>query len=119
MPLALIQGTFDGFVSTDESCNSAKLWEAGVKYSYADHQFMGQYIPMISKAFWGKLSADQQKMMKDLWAAEHRRLPQERGGQRRPTRRKVLETNGIKFADPSADEAGRHPQGACWPTSTR
>ncbi|MBS0550678.1 MAG: nicotinate-nucleotide--dimethylbenzimidazole phosphoribosyltransferase, partial [Proteobacteria bacterium] len=50
VPLALSQGTFDAFVSTDESCNSAKLWEAGVKYSYADHQFMGQYIPMMSKA---------------------------------------------------------------------
>src|SRR5665213_1785983 len=44
VPLALSQGTFDAFVSTDESCNSAKLWEAGVKYSYADHQCMGQYI---------------------------------------------------------------------------
>jgi TRAP-type C4-dicarboxylate transport system substrate-binding protein len=69
VPLALSQGTFDAFVSTDESCNSAKLWEAGVKYSYADHQFMGQYIPMMSKAFWAKLQPAQQKLMTDLWAA--------------------------------------------------
>jgi TRAP-type transport system periplasmic protein len=68
VPLALSQGTFDAFVSTDESCNSAKLWEAGVKYSYADHQFMGQYIPMISKLFWAKLTPAQQKIMTDIWA---------------------------------------------------
>ena len=33
VPLALSQGTFDGFVSSNESLVSAKLWEAGVKYS--------------------------------------------------------------------------------------
>ena len=48
VPLALSQGTFDGFVSTNESCASAKLWEAGVRYSYQDHQYVGQYMPMIA-----------------------------------------------------------------------
>ena len=103
VPLALSQGTFDAFVSTDESCNSAKLWEAGVKYSYADHQFMGQYIPMIGKTFWGKLSADQQKMMKDLWAqniGDYRK----NAAASQANARKVLETNNIKIHDPSADE---------------
>ncbi len=60
VPLALSQGTFDGFVTTDESVASAKLWEAGVKHSYADHQFVGEYIPMVSQIFWRKLSPDLQ-----------------------------------------------------------
>jgi TRAP-type C4-dicarboxylate transport system substrate-binding protein len=104
VPLALSQGTFDAFVSTDESCNSAKLWEAGVKYSYADHQFMGQYIPMMSKAFTAKLSPAQNKMMLDLWAAN---IADYRKGAAtsQANARKVLETNGVKFHDPSADEA--------------
>ena len=104
VPLALSQGTFDAFVSTDESCNSAKLWEAGVKFSYADHQFMGQYIPMLSKAFAAKLSPDQAKLMKDLWAAN---IAAYRKGaaDSQANARKVLETNGVKFHDPSADEA--------------
>jgi len=105
VPLALSQGTFDAFVSTDESCNSAKLWEAGVKYCYADHQFMGQYIPMIGKAFWAKLSPAQQKLMVDLWAqniAGYRK----NAADSQANARKVLETNGVKFHDPSADEAG-------------
>src|SRR5476651_1899138 len=105
VPLALSQGTFDAFVSTDESCNSAKLWEAGVKYSYADHQFMGQYIPMMSKAFTTKLAPAQLKMMTDLWAAN---IADYRRGAAvsQANARGILEKNGIKFHDPSAEEAG-------------
>ena len=104
VPLALSQGTFDALVSTDESCNSAKLWEAGVKYSFADHQFMGQYIPMMSKAFTAKLSPAQNKLMLDLWAAN---IGDYRKGAAasQANARKVLETNGVKFHDVGADEA--------------
>ena len=105
VPLALSQGTFDAFISSNESCNSAKLWEAGVKYSYADRQFMAQYIPMIGKAFWAKLSAAQQKMMVELWAAniaEYRK----NGIGSQETARKILETNGVKIHDPDEAEQG-------------
>jgi len=64
---------------------------------------MGQYIPMIGKTFWGKLSADQQKMMKDLWAqniGDYRK----NAAASQANARKVLETNNIKIHDPSADE---------------
>ncbi|HZQ01883.1 MAG TPA: TRAP transporter substrate-binding protein DctP [Reyranella sp.] len=103
VPLALSQGTFDAFVSTDESCNSAKLWEAGVKYSYADHQFMGQYIPQLAKGFWAKLSDKQQKLMTDLWA-ENIAGYRKGAAESQANARKVLEKNGVKFHDPSADE---------------
>ncbi|HYM32716.1 MAG TPA: TRAP transporter substrate-binding protein DctP [Candidatus Cybelea sp.] len=102
VPLALSQGTFDAFVSTDESCNTAKLWEAGVRYSYADHQFMGQYIPMISDAFWDKLTGAQQKMMIDLWA-ENIPAYRKNMAQAQLDARKILETNGVKIADPSKE----------------
>ncbi len=104
VPLALSQGTFDGFVSTDESCATAKLWEAGVRYSYADHQYVGQYIPMISGAAWARLSADQQKIMHDIWAANigtyrvNALASQQRA-------RKMMEDNGVTFVDPTAEQA--------------
>jgi len=103
VPLALSQGTFDAFVSTDESCNSAKLWEAGVKYSYADHQFMGQYIPQIGNATWSKLAPNQQKLMTDLWA-EHIGGYRKNAAASQLNGRKVMEQNGVKFTDPAADE---------------
>jgi TRAP-type C4-dicarboxylate transport system substrate-binding protein len=94
VPLALSQGTFDGLVSTDESCNTAKLWEAGIKHSYADHQFMGSYVPMLSDAFWSKL---------DLWAANidayrANAAKLQAGG------RKAMEANGVAFVDPKPEQ---------------
>jgi C4-dicarboxylate-binding protein DctP len=104
VPLALSQGTFDALVSTDESCNSAKLWEAGVKYSYADHQFMGQYIPMMSKAFTARLQPAQIEVMTDIWAAN---IAQYRKGSAasQANARGILEKNGVKFFDPGAEAA--------------
>ena len=103
VPLALSQGTFDGFVSTDESVFSAKLWEAGVHYSYADHQYVGQYVPLISNAFWGKLSPEQQKIMLDLWA---KNIPTYRANAiaAQTRARKELESKGVTFTDPSREE---------------
>jgi C4-dicarboxylate-binding protein DctP len=113
VPLALSQGTFDGFVSTNESCASAKLWEAGVKYSYQDHQYVGQYMPMINGAFWAKLPADVQKTMLSLWAANigtyrtHSAALQEEA-------RKTMEANGVIFTDPAQSilDASRKAQQA-------
>jgi TRAP-type transport system periplasmic protein len=102
VPLALSQGTFDALVSTDESLNSAKLWESGVRSSYADHQFMGQYIPMIANGFWSKLSAGQQKMMTDLWA-ENIVTYRSNSAASQANARKSLAANGVKFTDPSAE----------------
>lgn len=103
VPLALSQGTFDGFVSTDESVTSAKLWEAGVHFSYADHQYVGQYVPMVSQTFWAKLTPEQQKIMLDLWA---KNIPTYRANAAaaQARARKTLEENGVTFADPSRDE---------------
>ena len=67
VPLALSQGTFDGLVTTNESAFSAKLWEAGLKYSVQDHQNLNCYVPLVSDNFYSSLPADLQKLMVDLW----------------------------------------------------
>jgi C4-dicarboxylate-binding protein DctP len=103
VPLALSQGTFDGFVSSDESCTSAKLWDAGVKYSYADHQFFANYIPMVSDAFWSKLNEADRKLMRDLWAeniARYRAMSAKSQGDARET----MKSHGVAFGDPSPDQ---------------
>jgi len=68
VPLALSQGTFDGAITTNESASSAKLWEAGLKYSIQDHQNLNVYVPLVSESFYSGLPADLQKLMIDLWA---------------------------------------------------
>jgi C4-dicarboxylate-binding protein DctP len=100
VPLSLSQGVFDGFVSSDESLVSAQLWDAGVKYSLADHQFVAEYIPMISLIFWEKLSSAQQKMMNDLWA-ENIGTYRANMAAAQTRARTTLGSHGIKFADPT------------------
>ena len=103
VPLALSQGTFDGFVSTDESVNSAKLWEAGVKYSYADHQFYANYIPIVSDAFWSKLGPAEQKLMRDVWAANIARY-RAMAAKSQADAREAMKSHGVSFADPSPEQ---------------
>lgn len=102
VPLSLSQGTFDGFVSTNESCATAKLWEAGVKYSYQDHQYVGQYMPMISQVFWAKLTPDVQKLMTDIWFSNVSTY-RANAGASQARARKAMEDAGVTFTDPSAD----------------
>src|SRR3984885_2676920 len=103
VPLALSQGTFDGFVSSDESVNSAKLWEAGVRYSYADHQFFANYIPMVSDAFWSKLGEAERKLLREVWAANVERY-RAMSAKSQADARAAMQANGVAFTDPSADQ---------------
>ena len=64
--LALSQGTFDGLITTNETIASAHYWEAGIRHALEDHQFIGEYIPIVSLAFWKKLSPDLQALLTAL-----------------------------------------------------
>ncbi|HEY0910485.1 MAG TPA: TRAP transporter substrate-binding protein DctP, partial [Bradyrhizobium sp.] len=103
VPLALSQGTFDGLVSSNESLVSAKLWDAGVKYALADRQFTAEYIPLMSQAFWDKLSPDLQKIVTDVWAQN---IPTYRANMAaaQTKARATLEEHGVKFSDPTEEQ---------------
>lgn len=103
--LALSQGTFDGLISTNESIASSKLWDAGVRYSLQDHQFVGEYIPMLSNTFWTKLPPDLQGMMTDIWAA-HIDEYRANMAQAQVAALKALEEHGVKVVTPSPEEIG-------------
>lgn len=68
LPLALSQGTVDGFLSSAESVVSAKLWDAGVKYEFNDNGFYAAYVPLISNAFWDKMSPDLREIVVGAWS---------------------------------------------------
>lgn len=110
VPLALSQGTFDGLVTTNESCASAQLWEAGVKYALEDHQYVGEYIPMVSVAFWNKLSADEQKMMTDLWAQNIATYRSNMAAAQTKARQ-TMQSHGVKYADPSPQQIAEWRKG--------
>jgi TRAP-type transport system periplasmic protein len=68
VPLAMSQGTFDGLISSNESCNSSKLYDSGLAHSLQDRQAMGLYVPMVNQAFWTKLGPQLQETVLKLWA---------------------------------------------------
>ncbi len=100
VPLALSQGTFDALVSTNESLASAKLWDSGVRYAYEDHQFIGEYIPMIRADWFGKLPADLQKTFITVWA-ENIPTYRVRMAAAQVEARKLLQQHSVKFVDPT------------------
>jgi C4-dicarboxylate-binding protein DctP len=103
LPLALSQGVVDGVTTTHESAFTAKLWDSGLKYSYEDYQYFGQYVPMVSLDFWNKQPKDVQNALVAAWETvigEQRKM----AAKAQIEAREVLIKNGIKMAGPSAAE---------------
>ena len=103
VPLALSQGTFDGLITSFETVASGQFWESGIRHAFEDHQFMGEYIPVVSLAFWQKLPADLQQIFTLRWresVAAYRTnmaMAQFRA-------RELVQAHGIGIVEPSPDE---------------
>ncbi len=103
LPLALSQGVVDAVTTTHESAFTAKLWDSGLKYSFEDFQYFGQYVPMVSLDFWNKQPKEVQNALIAAWDAvvgEQRKM----AAQAQIDARDVLIKNGIKIASPSKIE---------------
>jgi len=70
VPLGLSQGTFDGLITSFETVASGQFWESGIHHALEDHQFAGEYVPVVSLAFWQKLPSDLQQILTDLWSSK-------------------------------------------------
>jgi C4-dicarboxylate-binding protein DctP len=103
VPLALSQGTFDGLITSNETIASQQFWESGIRYGLEDHQFMAIYVPMVSIAFWRKLSLEDQGMMTDLWSANIQTYRANMAASQARSR-DVVQAHGIKLLAPPADE---------------
>lgn len=101
--LGLSQGTFDGLITTNETIASAQFWESSVRHGLEDRQFTGEYIPIVSLAFWHKLSPELQQAFTDIWReniADYRA----RMAAAQSRARDLVLSHGIKIAVPSAEE---------------
>ncbi|HEX3953857.1 MAG TPA: TRAP transporter substrate-binding protein DctP [Stellaceae bacterium] len=100
VPLALSQGTFDAFTSSDESVASAKLWDSGVKHEFTDHIYFAMYIPLISQSFYDKLPPDLQKIVVDTWVNNIGKYREAAAAAQKHGRQED-EEHGIHFVDPT------------------
>jgi C4-dicarboxylate-binding protein DctP len=58
---------------------------------------------MVSDAFWSKLSDDDRKLMRDIWAANVERY-RAMSAKSQADARETLKSNGVTFADPPAEK---------------
>jgi TRAP-type C4-dicarboxylate transport system substrate-binding protein len=103
VPLGLSQGTFDGLITSFETIASGKFWESGVRHALEDHQFVGEYIPIVSLAFWRKLPADLQQSFTSLWQSKIASYRADMGAAQARAR-DTVQAHGIDIAVPSAEE---------------
>lgn len=98
VPLAMSQGNFDGLISTNESTNSSKLYDSGMRFSLQDRQGMGLYVPLVNQAFWTKIGPKMQETVLHLWADS---LPTWRTNTAKSQERarESLTQHGVKFVD--------------------
>jgi C4-dicarboxylate-binding protein DctP len=101
VPLALSQKTVDGLITTHESANTAKLWDAGVRYCLEDFQSFNQYIPLVGETFWNKLSPADQAALTEAWQEG---VPEERkqAAAAQKEARDILTQNNIQIVTPPA-----------------
>jgi TRAP-type C4-dicarboxylate transport system substrate-binding protein len=106
VPLALSQGTVDALLTTNETLRSGKLYEAGVKSTFVDQVSVLYYIPLVNKAFWDKLSPEQQAAFKAAWEGQ---IDGERVEALRRQQAAAEENakNGVEIFQPNPDELAK------------
>ncbi len=68
-PEALRLGTVDGALTTFETVASARLWELGLTFAFADRQYFAQYVPLVSRRFWERLPTELRTLLGATWEA--------------------------------------------------
>jgi TRAP-type C4-dicarboxylate transport system substrate-binding protein len=96
--LAMSQGTFDGLISSDESVNSARLVDSGLRYALHDDQAMVTYVPMLNQSFWNRLGPNLQDVMAKLWL-DHVPAWREASVEAQRHARAILTQQGVTFSD--------------------
>jgi C4-dicarboxylate-binding protein DctP len=101
--LALSQGTFDGLITSHETVASGQFWESGIRHALEDHQFIGEYIPVVSLAFWQKLPDDLQRVFTALWR-ENVSAYRANMAAAQSRARDLVQAHGISIVEPAPDE---------------
>lgn len=99
---ALSEGEIAGLMSTFESVDSAGLQAYGIRSAYADRQYFAQYVPLVSKRFWNRLSEADRETLVAVWEAgvEAARTAAE---QAQEEARQRLQANGVSITQASQD----------------
>ena len=98
-----LNATFDGLVTTFETVASGQFWESGIRHALEDHQFVGEYIPIVSRAFWQKLPSDLQQLLTDLWRTKVAAYRSDMAAAQSRAR-ELVQAHGVAVVVPSAEQ---------------
>jgi len=96
LPMAMLQGTADGFVTNYASLVSAKLWDSGVHYATVDKQFYLHFVPMMNGKFWRSLPDDLKKILLNTWE-EHVDMQWAINDYQQADSEKTMKNNGMEI----------------------
>lgn len=102
LPFYLRQRRLDGILTTHETARTRRLWEYGIRYAFEDHQYYGQYVPLMRRTFWNRLSPEDRRIIREVWESvvDTQRQAAVRAQEEA---RLVLERSGIEFFEPDAE----------------
>jgi C4-dicarboxylate-binding protein DctP len=101
VPSVLQQKQLDGLLSTFETVASARLWEMGVNHATENQAYFAQYIPIVSRSYWERLTPDLRLALRESWESvvDDARA---QARQAQASARRTLEQHGISVVEPNA-----------------
>jgi len=90
-------------MTQSETIASAQFWESGIRHALEDHQFIGEYIPIISLAFWQRLSPALQEIFTEVWR-ENIQTYRANMSAAQLRARELVQSHGVRIAVPTAQE---------------
>ncbi|MBW1999644.1 MAG: TRAP transporter substrate-binding protein DctP, partial [Deltaproteobacteria bacterium] len=109
VPMALLQGTVDGLLTSFKTADGVKLDESGMKYATKDYWALLHYAPMVSQKFWNSLPKDLQKIMKEVWN-EHVDDERRIAVKMQDEAEAALEKRGVKIYRPDEQQRAKWRQ---------
>lgn len=106
LPQRLEQGDVAGVLTSFETVASASLWERGIKHAFADAQYFGRYVPLVSRTFWNRISPELREVISDTWN-EFADLAREEAARAQDRARDVLAEHGVSIVVPDPAELDR------------
>lgn len=103
LPFYMQQRRIDGLLTSHETARSGRLWEHGIRYAFEDYQYFAQYVPLMRRTFWSRLSTEDRRVIQEVWESVVE-------GQRQSARRAqeearlVLQREGIEIVEPGEQE---------------
>ena len=99
VPGVLQQRQLDGLLSTFETIASARLWEMGIAHATVNRAYFAQYIPIVSRSYWERLTPELRQALRESWESvvdDARAQAQ----QAQANARRTLEEHGVTVVEP-------------------